>query len=805
MKKTNKQPVNNPESEQLPLLGTRNIVLFPGVSVPLIVGREKSLQAVKAASESDNLIVVVAQKDPHSEDLELSNLYGTGTLAKIESIVESKSLGTQVFVRGLSRFRIDQVRENEGLYRVEGAKLEDSTNEDEVRKKALTESLRNLLLDLLKLFPDIPEQASKGITMVKDPAHLADLAAAYVNLSIEEQQKILEERIVEKRIEALLELLQKQKEVLTLQKDIQTKTAGRLNEEQRKALLREQLKEIKAELGEEDEGESEELEEKLNKEELPEEVRKIVDRELKRLKQIPSASMEHQVSRNYLEWLAELPWNKSTRDHMDLKEASKTLDEDHYGLDIVKERILQFLAVAKLKNSLKGPILCLVGPPGVGKTSLGKSIARALGRKFARTSLGGVRDEAEIRGHRRTYVGAMPGKIAQTLKRVGVNNPVIMLDEIDKLGSGVQGDPSSALLEVLDPEQNDSFVDHYLDVPFDLSNVFFICTANVGQNIPAPLKDRMEMIDVSSYTAEEKHQIAKRHLWKKVAPDHGLKADQVVIDDKALKMLITRYTREAGVRELTRQLGAIARKVAQKKIEQGLPEEPEELIRVDAATIRKWLGPEKFDSEVVERVVRPGVISGLAWTPHGGEILFIEASHMKGQGELMLTGQLGDVMKESAKIALSLVKTEPLVEKKKFEFHEKDIHIHVPAGAIGKDGPSAGVGMVIALASLISGRRVNPRLGMSGEITLRGAVLPVGGIKEKVLAAHRAGITELILPKRNRNDLEKVPQKIQDELSFHFIETVEEAMEISLGKDWRAAPLNKNHQNQSFFDQGQAH
>ena len=767
----------------LPVLPIRNVVVFPSISVPLVVGRPRSIRALEATENSSNFLIVVCQKpdlnaanEPHAEDL-----FQIGTLCKLENTTVTDMGNRQVVVTGIARFRIlEYLTQPAGHLRARGEIVSDAHGADSVRNDALFYNLKTLGREILELIPGVTEPVIRLVEKVDDATYLTHLCAAYLNLEIPQKQKLLETENVEERMETLLSLMRNERDVLNLQKEIREKMSERLSKAQREALLREQLRTIHSELGDESGEEAmDELEKNIFGLGLPELALKQAKEELRRLKSLPSASAEYHVIRSYLEWIAALPWNQKSELILDLDRARRTLDEDHYGLESVKRRILQFLAVAKLKQDLHGPILCLVGPPGVGKTSLGQSIARALGLKFTRTSLGGVRDEAEIRGHRRTYVGAMPGRILQGMKRVGVRNPVMLLDEIDKLRADFHGDPSSAMLEVLDPEQNKTFTDHYLDLPFDLSDVFFLCTANQLDTIPAPLRDRMEMIEVNGYTFTEKLNIAKKYLMPKMLIANGIKADWIEIPDDTLLEIITHYTREAGVRELERKIAALMRAVAEEFVKRD--EENVTPIRITIARLFDYLGPEKFFPELADRAVKAGLATALAWTPHGGDLLFIEAATIpKGKGQLTLTGQIGEVMKESAQIALSLARTLTLEDYNgndpDFDFNSNDIHIHVPAGAIPKDGPSAGVTILAALISLMTGRTLPISLAMTGEITLRGAVLAVGGIKEKVLAAHRAGLKKIILPYRNAKDLLDVPEDVRNQVQFVFVKTVEEMM-----------------------------
>lgn len=774
----------------LPVLPIRNAVIFPGVSLPLVVGRGRSIRAVEESQTTDGMIIIVAQRILTQGDPEAADLYQVGTLCKIEGITVTDSGGRQIVVTGIARYRAAEFELNPaGFLTARGETISDVHSPNAIRNEALFYNLKELSREVIELLPGTTDQLIRLIERVDDSGYLTNICAAYLNLSVSQKQELLETVQIETRMETLLQLMKKEREILSIQRDIRDKMSERLNKAQREALLREQLKTIRSELGEEALEETvDDLELKIRKSQLSEDALKQANEELKRLRNLPSASAEYHVIRTYLEWLAALPWNVKTESPIEIRRAREILNLDHYGLDEVKRRILQFLAVAKLKDDIHGPILCLVGPPGVGKTSLGQSVARALGRKFIRTSLGGVRDEAEIRGHRRTYVGAMPGRIIQSIKRVGSRNPVMMLDEIDKLRADFHGDPSAAMLEVLDPEQNKAFVDHYIDVPFDLSDVFFITTANIVDTIPPALRDRMEIIEVHSYTSDEKLQIAKRYLVPKQLIEHGLTAAQISLSDESLQWIITHYTREAGVRELQRKIAALLRAAAEKVVENNELErvklatqptaKPSLSIQLTPDNLSEFLGPAKFFPELPERVMKPGVATGLAWTPHGGDLLFIEATAMPStESHLILTGQLGDIMKESAQIALSLSRSALAgVSGRDFNFGAKDIHIHLPAGAIPKDGPSAGVTILVALTSLILGRPVDPSLAMTGEITLRGAVLPVGGIKEKILAAHRAGVSRIIVPKRNVPELNEVPESVQKQVEFILIENIEELL-----------------------------
>jgi ATP-dependent Lon protease len=765
----------------LPILPLRNSVFFPGGVLPLAVGRQKTIALIKDAVRDDQLIGVVTQRRAEEEDPGASDLYAMGTVARIVKLLKMGEDNYSLVVQGLARFRVlDLVQETPYLKaRVEPA--DDKTSAENVEVEALGINLKKLAREVIELMPELPAAATELVESITHPGHLADLIAANVDVPIEEKQAVLETVDLKARMKLVLELLNRKREILKLSNKIDSAVKGEMSKTQREYYLRQQLKAIKEELGEmgEEEEELDELQERLKKAGLPPDVEKVATKELNRLKTIPAASSEYTVARTYLDWIADLPWSKTSEDNLDIENARSTLDADHYGIQKVKKRILEYLAVRKLKNDMKGPILCLVGPPGVGKTSLGQSIARSVGRKFVRLSLGGVRDEAEIRGHRRTYVGALPGRFIQSMKKAGTKNPVMMLDEIDKLGADFRGDPSAALLEVLDPEQNNSFSDHYLDVAFDLSKVLFIATANQLDPIPGPLRDRMEIIELPGYTFEEKQQIARIHLVPKQLREHGLSADHIAIEDEALLTLITSYTREAGVRGLERRIADLCRAVA---VEVAAGKAEKQVITPERA--KDILGPEAFYSEVAERTEVPGVATGLAWTAVGGDLLFIEATKMTGKGGMTLTGQLGDVMKESAQAALSYLRSKADQLGINPNFLEKtDIHLHFPAGSIPKDGPSAGVTILTALTSLMTGIRVRGDTAMTGEATLRGLVLPVGGIKEKVLAAHRAGIKRVILPERVRKDLNDVPDQARKDIEFIFVTQMDEVLKNALESD----------------------
>ncbi|MBI3070862.1 MAG: endopeptidase La [Deltaproteobacteria bacterium] len=771
---------DNPElPKDLSVLPLRNSVFFPGGIIPIGVGRPKTIALLLDAERKNALIGIVAQRKPEIDDPKPGDLYNVGTAARILKLIKVGEDNYHLVVQGISRFRVRRFVHLDPFIKAEIEPfLEDRSADVEVEALAL--NLKKLARQVISLIPEIPQGASELVEGVSDPAHLCDLICANIDVPIEEKIGVLEEAVIKARLKKVLELLHRKREVLMLSNKIDTQVKGEMNKTQREYYLRQQLKAIKTELGEleGEEGELEELKKRLQSAKIPGEQEKAAMKEFNRLKSMQPASSEYTVSRTYLEWMADLPWAVSTEDKLDIDNARKVLDAKHYDLEKVKKRFIEFIAVHKLKQDMKGPILCLVGPPGVGKTSLGQSVAEALGRKFVRISLGGVHDEAEIRGHRRTYVGSLPGRIIQGLKKAGTNNPVFMLDEIDKIGHDFRGDPAAALLEVLDPEQNFSFSDHYLNVPFDLSQVLFITTANLAEPIPPALKDRMETIELPGYTQEEKVFIARNHLIQRQLKEHGLSDEHVEFDETAVDGIISSYTREAGVRNLERNIANVVRGVA---VNVAGGKKEKSVVKND--DLVGYLGPEKFYSEIAERTEVPGVATGLAWTMHGGDILFIEATRMAGKGGLQLTGQLGDVMKESAHAAMSFIRTNARAFGIDENFLEKhDIHIHVPAGAIPKDGPSAGVTMFAALMSLLTGIRVRNDTAMTGEVTLRGNVLPVGGIKEKTLAARRAGIKRVILPERNRKDLIEIPEHAQKGMEFSFVTRMEEVLDAVLAE-----------------------
>ncbi|MEM7137710.1 MAG: endopeptidase La [Myxococcota bacterium] len=749
----------------LPVLPIRNAVLFPAAVAPFDVGREKSVALVEDIENLDQpIIAIMAQRDPSTDDPDQSDLYPVGVAARVLKALKHSSGNYSLILQGLVRIRMEQVVAKDPYIKARVTRLPEIPAED-VESEALAMSLRDIAKQVIQLMPELPREAGSLIDSIQERGQLADLVAANLDAPVDEKSQLLETLDPKERIRKVLRLLTRQLEILKMRERINSQIKEEMGKNQREYVLRQQLKAIKEELGEEegDQGDLDILEERIAKADLPNEADKVARKQLKRLRQMQVGSAEYTVVRTYIDWILDIPWSKQTTDNMDIAAVRKVLDEDHSGLEKVKKRIVEYLAVRKLKTDKKGPILCLIGPPGVGKTSLGRSVARALGRKFHRISLGGVHDEAAIRGHRRTYVGALPGQIIQGMKKSATINPVFMLDEIDKIGHDFRGDPAAALLEVLDPEQNDTFSDHYLEIPYDLSKVMFIATANVGDTIPAPLRDRMEIIEIPGYTRREKLDIARVHLLPKQLEEHGIKAETAILEDPAIESIIDHYTREAGVRSLERQIASVIRGVAVKVAE---GEEGPWTI-ADEESLRPYLGPPRFSSEVAERTAETGVATGLAWTAVGGEILFIECTKMHGTGKLQLTGQLGDVMKESAQTAMSYVRTRAKAFGIAEDFLEKsDIHIHIPAGAMPKDGPSAGVTMMTAIVSLLTGLHVRHDVAMTGEITLRGRVLPVGGIKEKVLAAHRAGIKRVILPERNTADLEEVPEEIRETLEF---------------------------------------
>ena len=787
------------DDRDYPVMPLRNTVLFPQQVIPIYIGRKKSLKLIEDLGPGDKHIVVVAQEDGSIEDPKPEDLYAYGTLGVVLKVFDMPDNSKSAIVQGVERVKLLSFGDAEPYYTAVVDRVKDKPIGDDLELDALAKNLRNTFTELIQVAPNLTEEHSGMLSNIQKPSRLADRAVSLLTVPNQEKQEVLEELDVKKRVEKTITLLTREIQRIKLGEEIQTEVHDEISKTQREYYLREQMKAIKRELGEDEETvEIKELEDRIKAAGLSEEAEKVAMKELDRLTRIPTQSPEYSVSRTYIEWLADLPWSKSSDDQINVKKAEKILDKDHYGLEKVKERIVEYLAVRNLKQErnpdgvVRGPILCFSGPPGVGKTSLGKSIARAIGREFVRMSLGGVRDEAEIRGHRRTYIGALPGRIIQSMKKVGTNNPVFMLDEIDKLGSDFRGDPSSAMLEVLDPEQNDSFSDHYLEVNFDLSKVMFITTANYQDAIPPALRDRMEVLDFSGYIEDEKIKIAQRHLIPKQIEENGLTKKEVSLDKAAISELIRSYTRESGVRNLEREIANVLRKVAR-----GMIEKTFKTIRVTKTKVLEYLGAPRFYSELAERITKPGVVIGLAWTAAGGDILFVESSKMKGKGILTLTGQLGDVMKESATAALTYVRSHTDILGIAEDFHEKtDVHVHVPAGAIPKDGPSAGVSMFTSFVSLLTGKPVKDKLAMTGEITLRGNVLPIGGVKEKVTAAHRSGIKHIILPEHNKKDLEEIPEHIKKDLNFYFAKEIMDVIDVAIpslnGRKQKPAPRKTN-------------
>jgi ATP-dependent Lon protease len=762
---------------ELPILPLRGVVIFPSAIVPLLISRGSSLKLVDDCQKGERILGLAAQKNSEDENPEPGALFSRGSAGRILKMLKYPDGSIRILVQGLRRIEIREYVQREPYLRARVAQLQDVTQPSK-DLNALQAHMVSQFSKFVSMVPYLPDELQGVVMNIKDPARVTDLVSSQLNISSEEKQDLLNTLDVRARLEKLSAILNREIELVELGHKIQSQVQSELNKNQKEFYLRQQMRAIQKELGEGDvrSGEIEELRKKIEEAKMPEEARKAADNELERLRIIPPESAEHSMVRTYLEWLVNLPWSISTEDNLDIPHARQVLDEDHYDLEKIKDRILEYLAVRKLRHDPKGPILCFVGPPGVGKTSLGRSIARAMGRKFVRLSLGGIRDEAEIRGHRRTYIGSLPGRIIQSLRTASSNNPLFMLDEIDKLGMDFRGDPASALLEVLDPEQNFSFSDHYLEVPFDLSKVMFITTANYLEPVPPALKDRMEVIELAGYTEEEKLEIAKRHLMPKQIRENGLTTDLIGFSDEAILEVARSYTHEAGVRNLERELGRVCRKVA-RAVTEGHSQKTE----ITLAKVAELLGPVKYFAEVAERTMEPGVAIGLAWTPNGGDILFIESTRMAGKKGLTLTGHLGDVMKESAQAALSYIRSRADRLGIPADFFENcDLHIHVPAGAIPKDGPSAGITMATSLASLLTSRPVRPHLAMTGEITLRGRVMPIGGVKEKVLAARRAGVTTVILPQRNEKDLEDVPAAVREEMRFRFVETIDEVLDLAL-------------------------
>ena len=765
--------------EILPILGLSDIVIFPGMVAPLLVESVQSTRLIDDVVAGDRFVGLILQCRPEVENPLPQDLWSHGCAGRVLKMLKFPDNTVRVLVEGLRRFRIKDYTAQEPYLSARIEVLKDIT-EESLEMTALARNAQTQFQEIINLSPALSDQVKINALNTEQPGKLSDLIAANLNMNLEERQRLLELTIVKERLTRLLPMISRELEVLTLGSKIQKEVATSMSKSQRDFFLREQIRAIQRELGETDPnaGEINSLREQIEKNQFPEEVKKVALKELERLQQIPLAAPEFTVSRNYLDWIINLPWSKATEDKLDLAAAARLLDEQHFGLTKVKDRLLEFLAVIKLKHKLKGPILCLFGPPGTGKTSLGKSVADALGRKFIRISLGGMRDEAEIREHRRTYVSALPGSIIQSLRRVESINPVILLDEIDKVGADWRGDPAAALLEVLDPQQNSTFTDHYLDLPFDLSRVLFITTANWLDPIHPALRDRLEVIEIPSYTAAEKLQIAKRHLMPRILEEHGLKRKTVRVPDATLRRVIQDYTREAGVRQLEREIASLMRKAARKIVSSGGLQQP---LAITPETLTDYLGLARFLSESAEVITECGIAIGLAWTPVGGDILFIEATRMPGQGKLLLTGSLGEVMKESAQTALSYLRSQAKLLKIDLKDYDKyDIHIHVPAGATPKDGPSAGAPIVAALASLFLQRRIQSDVAMTGEISLRGRIMPVGGIKEKVLAAARSRIKRVILPEENRNDWKEVPGEVRQKMKVSFVRHISELLPLAI-------------------------
>ena len=772
--------------EEIPILSVRNTVLFPGVVIPITVGRQRSIRLVKKAQKGNKLIGVCAQINHNNDDPAWDDIYQVGTLAKIIKMIVLPDGNTTIIIQGKKRFKIKEQVTEDPYFIAKVDYLDENFPKSSRKIKALEESLKEAATRILYLNPEIPREAQVALDNIDNTAFLTHFLSSNINAPVESKQRLLEINDGVDRATLLLEFMMKDIQMLELKSEIQKKVHTDIDQQQRDYFLRQQMKVLQTELGEE--GPEKEVDDLRIRGDLKlwnKEVAKHFDKELDKILRINPSAAEYPIALNYAETLVDLPWNEYTQDNFDLKHARKILDGDHFGLEKVKDRIIEYLAVLKLKNDLKGPILCLYGPPGVGKTSLGKSVAKALGRKYIRMSLGGLHDEAEIRGHRKTYVGAMPGKIILNMKKVKISNPVFVLDEIDKLSSDFRGDPSSAFLEVLDPEQNSTFLDNYLEVEYDLSKVLFIATANSLDSIQPALRDRMEIIEVTGYTQEEKVEIAKRHLVPKQRKEHGLKANQITFEKASLVKIIEDYTRESGVRSLERVIGKVVRNIAK-----SIAMEEEYDPKITPATVRKVLGSEIFDKEIYEDNSIAGVVTGLAWTSVGGEILFIESSLSRGKGKLTLSGQLGDVMKESAMTALSYLKSraESLgIDHRVFD--QYDLHIHVPAGAVPKDGPSAGITMLTAMASVYTQRKIKAKVAMTGEISLIGKVMPVGGIKEKILAAKRAGIKEIILCKKNKRDIEEIDQRYVKGIDFHFVDRVDEVLDIALMQNKVDRPL----------------
>jgi ATP-dependent Lon protease len=773
--------------ESLPILPLKNTVLFPGVVVPITVGRDRSLRLVKDAYAADKIIGVVTQKDMNIEEPGYEDLHRIGTVAQILKLIKMPDGTRSIVIQGKSLFQIEEFTEEQPYFKATTVSYPKQMDIEGVELDASVRNIKETAANIINKSPNIPSEAAVAVNNINSPVFLLNFIASNLNVDLIEKQRLLEQQEFSANLRDIMSFLEQELQVLDVSERIRSKVKSDIDDQQREFFLRQQMKAIQEELGEDAEQQDiQKLKNKLEEKTLPDYAREVAEKELQRLEMTPNASPNYGIIHSYVEWILDLPWNEYSEDKLDLAYAKSILDEDHYGLEKVKKRIIEYLAVLKLKDDMKAPILCFYGPPGVGKTSLGKSIARALDREFERFSLGGIRDEAEIRGHRRTYIGALPGRILRAMKKAGKGNPVIMLDEIDKVGADYRGDPTSALLEVLDPEQNDTFSDNYLELEYDLSKVLFIATANSLDTIPAPLRDRMEIIPISGYTQEEKTQIAKNYLLPKQISENGLKKNQLTVDDTGLAKIIEEYTRESGVRNLDREIASVCRGIAAKVALDEISE-----ATTEATDIEELLGKPKFQKDTAERTQVPGVATGLAWTPVGGDILFIEASVSPGSGKLHITGQLGDVMKESAQLALSYLKA----HSKDFgitenAFTQWDIHLHVPAGATPKDGPSAGVSIMSALASIYTQRKVKGDIALTGEITLRGLVLPVGGIKEKVLAAKRAGIHEVVLPSKNEKDVAEIEQEVIGDLTISYVEQMDQV----LPKLLEDTPINDPHE-----------